>query len=196
MQGIAAHVELSTSEMLAVAPNTSVETLCELLIACEKAQHRYQWASGFLLRTLMDKPDTPKKPSAFAEWLATSAGMTLTQNEIKRRVTVYNFYSPFADAEVIALIESGGLRLAYDARRGIDRDKPEQARAVLQARIDGQGMAAATMPKRPHPKRSGRQVPGKGSPLEQALTAAKSFEGEDWVPLALVVDLLAARGDV
>ena len=195
MQGIAAHVELSTSEMLAVAPNTSVETLCELLIACEKAQHRYQWASGFLLRTLMDKPDTPKKPSAFAEWLATSAGMTLTQNEIKRRVTVYNFYSPFADAEVIALIESGGLRLAYDARRGIDRDKPEQARAVLQARIDGQGMAAAK-PKRPHPKRSGRQVPGKRSPLEQALTAAKSFEGEDWVPLALVVDLLAARGDV
>ena len=182
--------------MLAVAPNTSVETLCELLIACEKAQHRYQWASGFLLRTLMDKPDTPKNPSAFAEWLATSAGMTLTQNEIKRRVTVYRFYSPFADAEVIALIESGGLRLAYDARRGIDRDKPEQARAVLQARIDGQGMAAATMPKRPHPKRSGRQVPGKGSPLEQALTAAKSFEGEDWVPLALVVDLLAARGDV
>jgi hypothetical protein len=52
--------------MLAVAPNTSVETLCKLLIACEKAQHRYQWASGFLLRTLMDKPDTPKKPSAFA----------------------------------------------------------------------------------------------------------------------------------
>ena len=52
---------------------------------------RPEWRDhlGDLLRTLMDKPDTPKKPSAFAEWLATSAGMTLTQNEIKRRVTVY-----------------------------------------------------------------------------------------------------------
>ena len=154
MQGIVAHVKSSTSEMWPWPRKHIGGDPGELLIACEKAQHRYQWASRIpVAGTLMDKPDTPKKPSAFAEWLATSAGMTLTQNEIKRRVTVYNFYSPFADAEVIALIESGGLRIAYDARRGIDRDKPEQARAVLQARIDGHGMAAATKPKRPHPKR-------------------------------------------
>jgi hypothetical protein len=94
MDDLDVQVDSGLANLMAVQPDASVEKLCTLLIQCEKAQHRYQWASGFLLRTLMGKPDAPKKPSAFADWLAAHTGLTLTQNEIKRRVTVYKFYSP------------------------------------------------------------------------------------------------------
>lgn len=190
MDNVITPVESSVAEIMAVQPDASVERLCRLLIICEKAQHRYQWASGFLLVTLMDKPDAPKKPSAFADWVATNTSMTLTQNEIKRRVTVYRFYSPFADRETIALIESGGIRIAYEARRGIDRDKPEQARAALQARVancDTVGQKAVTAPRRLGHRQIRRPM------LEQARAAAKTFDGQEWVPLALVIDLLSAR---
>ena len=62
MNDVVPYVESSASEIMAVRPDASVETLCSLLIKCEKAQHQYQWASGFLLLTLMDKPDAPKTP--------------------------------------------------------------------------------------------------------------------------------------
>jgi len=166
------------SEIMALQSDASVETLCKLLIECEKAQRRYQWASGFLLVTLMGKPDAPKKPSEFADWLTTITGMRLTQNEIRRRVTVYKFYSPFADTAIIELIERGGLRLAYEARRVIA--KPEQAHDVLQSHIDQHTVEVDT------PKRSRRRQ----RLAERARAAAKKFDNEDWVPLALVVELL------
>ena len=194
MNDVVPYVESSASEIMAVRPDASVETLCSLLIKCEKAQHQYQWASGFLLLTLMDKPDAPKKPSAFADWLATQTGMTLTQNEIKRRVTVYKFYSPFADPGIIELIESGGLRVAYAARRAIDRDKPEQARAVLQACIDNPiDPIVTTVPERLPLKRQPVKLSSPRSVLkEKVMAAAKAFDGQDWVPLNLVLELLAA----
>jgi hypothetical protein len=193
MHDMISRVEASASDIMAVDQGASVETLCQLLVSCEKAQHQYQWASGFLLLTLMDKPDAPKKPSAFADWLGSNTGLTLTQNEIKRRVTVYKFYAPFADSEIIALIENGGIRMAYDARHAIDRAKPEQVRAVLQARIDNPDTnPPPIMPKRRPPK-PGVPVTSQSqrSVFEaKVMAAVKTFDDQDWVPLALVVDLL------
>ena len=51
-----------------VDPEMTLSDLCKLLVECEKAQHRYQWTSGFILFTLMNKPDTPKKIADFVDF--------------------------------------------------------------------------------------------------------------------------------
>ena len=202
---------IEATNLMVIPSDASVETLCSLLIECEKAQHRYQWASGLVLVTLMDKPDAPKTPYEFAEWLTPKTGMVLTQNEIKRRVIVYRFYSPFADAQIIDLIERGGIRLAFHARKAIDPKAPTQARAVLQACIDNPGATDETLRRltTPRPSRSGKsaaaKAPAKGKTrkikqlaldeVRDKLTRdAQEFGEREWVPLATVLELLDTLG--
>lgn len=199
-------VEASVANVMAIQPDASVEALCSLLIECEKAQHRYQWASGFVLVTLMEKADAPKTANEFVEWLTHRTGMILTQNEIKRRVTVYRFYSPFADAQIIDLIENGGIRIAYQARKAIDPKAPAQARSVLQACIDNPTDIDATLKRlaTPRPSRSKSATPttSKGNVRirrsalaeirDRLSESAEAFKKREWVPLAMVLELLDA----
>lgn len=188
---------IQAKEFMDVPPGTSIERLCELLIACEKAQRRCQWASGFLLLNLMQGDEAPKKPSAFASWLAQKTGMKLTQGEIVRRVAVFKFYSAFADDQIIELIESSGIRAAFHARKAIDPKRPELARAVLQACVARPTDMDETLrqfgqppsKKKPSPiiriKRSTLQA------LRDEITASpKHFGGKDWVPLSKVLEML------
>jgi hypothetical protein len=77
-------------------------------------------------------------------------------------------------------------------RRSIDHQQPEQARAVLQACIDNYDAIDASPQHRPSRRRSNKQ--STDELRQRALAAAKKFGGQEWVPLALVIDLLAAAG--
>jgi hypothetical protein len=198
MDEINQYVEPSALDLKTIPPDASIEQLCRLLIECEKAQHRYQWASGFLLMSLMNNPTAPKKPTEFVRWLAQQTGMDLSQSEVKRRVAVYRFYAPFADAEIIELIQNGGLRIAYHARRAIDPAKPDNARAVLQAcnakpeDLDGTLNQLGIV--RPNAHREKDRIKIRRIMLfdarEELSRSAKHFGGIDWVSLTKVLDLL------
>ena len=145
----------------------------------------------------MGKADAPKAPHEFVEWLTDKTGMILTQNEIRRRVTVYNFYSRFADAKIIDLIENGGVRIAYQARKAIDQQAPEQARAVLQACIDNPTEIDETLnrlARHRHRTDKPKYVRIRRSALDnmrdRLMASVEEFKKRDWVPLTTVLELL------
>jgi hypothetical protein len=177
-------------EITDVEPHLSLDRACQLLIECEKAQFRYQWSSGLLLQHLMNDPETPTKLSEFVEWLARRTGMILTQNEIRRRLIVYRFYSKFADEQIIDLIKRNGINVAYRARAVIDQTNHEQARTVLQACLESPRLDE-TLQRFGEQRRLGKSKAVKRDRLRTQLSqAAQRFEGQEWVPLSVVLDLL------
>jgi hypothetical protein len=188
----------ATAIMAAIREDSSLDKVCAFLIECEKAQHRYQWASGYLLLTLMESPQAPKKPAEFVDWLADRTGMHLTQNEIKRRIAVYKFYSVFGDARIIELIQDNGVRIAYHAIRAIDHSAPEQARAVLEACVQNPNAVDETLRQFGKHRKSTKQeiVKVRRSALlnlrDRVSASPRHVNGRDWVPLTLVLELLDA----
>lgn len=190
-------VQSSAADMMtAVQQDGSLDKICAFLIECEKAQHRYQWASGYLLLTLMEVPQAPRKLADFVDWLEQQTGMHLTQNEIKRRIAVYKFYSVFADERIIELIQNNGVRIAYHAIRSIDRAAPEQARAVLEACVQNPTAIDQTLRQFGRRRRAPKKeiVAIKRSALtdlrDKVSAEPRHINGRDWVPLTLVLELL------
>jgi len=194
-------VELIRPDILATVArdDISVERLCHLLIECEKTQHRYQWTSGVLLVTLMSRPESPKKLSQFVIWLGEQTGMHLTQNEIKRRIDVYQFYSKFDDnTGIIELIQQGGVQIAHRARRVLDHAKPDHAREVLKACLQSPGKVEETLQHfgvtiTRKPSRSTVRVSMSAlNDIRLKLSTHTKRIGEtDYVELPLVLDLLS-----
>jgi hypothetical protein len=188
-----------TDIMSAIQPDSSLDQLCSFLIECEKAQHRYQWASGLLLLTLMGNPEAPKKAADFVVWLAQQTGLHLTQNEIKRRITVYRFYSVFADTRIVELIQDGGVRIAYHAIKSIDHSAPEQARAILEACMKDPHAIDATLQRFRKLRKSPHDIiKVRRSVLrdlrEKISESPQHVNGRDWVPLSMVLELLDTLG--
>jgi hypothetical protein len=180
-----------------VVGTASLKTLCGFLVACEKAQRRYQWTSGLLLMTLANDPETPKKPAEFVEWLTRQTGLALSQMEVARRLRVYRFYSQFPpETGMVDLIERGGVNIAYRASKVIDHQHPDQARTVLAACVDNPDGIDVTLRQygEQRRRRADRHVTVNRSLFDHArvtLEAKKQrFRGNDWVPLDQVLGLL------